>query len=83
MGIARLLEELLEDVSEVAAALLSFRVRYVGLEDEHLDRFAAHDGFFCWEGGADEVSLGDLDVRLLWDGSGNSISVESGKARSN
>jgi hypothetical protein len=62
--------------------LLGFGVGDVGLEDEHLDRFAAHDGFFYWERGADEVSFGDLDVRLLVEECGGSVSVDFGQARS-
>lgn len=42
--VAGLLEELVEDVAEAAAALHCFRVRGVGLEDEHADGVAAHCG---------------------------------------
>jgi hypothetical protein len=44
---------------------LGFRMGGVGLEDEHFDRFAAHDGLLCWEAGAEESSFGDLDVRFV------------------
>lgn len=73
MGVACLFEELLEDVSEVTTALLGFRVGGVGLEDEHFDRFAAHDRLLCWECGAEEGSFGGLDVRLLGEWSGGSV----------
>ena len=62
VGVAGLLEELFEDVAEVAAALLCFGVGCVGLEDEHLDRFSTHDGLLGWERGTEKSSFGDLYV---------------------
>lgn len=44
MGIASLLEEIVEDVAEAAAAFLSFWVGCVGLEDEHFDCVFSHCG---------------------------------------
>lgn len=82
MGVAGLFEELLKDVPEVATSLLGFGVGDVGLQDEHFDRFAAHDGFFYWDGGADEVSFREMDVRLLGESSDGSSFVDVGKARS-
>lgn len=76
MSVAGLFEELFEDVTEVAAAFLGFRVRGVGLEDEHFDCFAAHFELLCWKGGAEEGSFGYLDVRLLGQGSGDPGSVD-------
>lgn len=73
VGVAGLLEELLEDVTEVATALLGFGVRSVGFEHEHFDRFAGHGGLFCWEGGGEEGVFGGLDVRF---GEGRGVSVE-------
>jgi len=64
VGVAGLFEELLEDVAEVAAALLCFRMRRVGLEHEHFDRFSPHDGVFGWESGAEQGSFGDLYMGL-------------------
>jgi len=44
VSVAGLLEEIVEDVAEAAAAFLGFRVGCVGLEDEHFDCVFGHCG---------------------------------------
>lgn len=44
VGVAGLLEEVVEDVAEAAAAFLGFWVGGVGLEDEHFDGVFGHCG---------------------------------------
>lgn len=44
VGVAGLLEQVVEDVTEAAAALLGFGVGCVGLEDEHFDGIFGHGG---------------------------------------
>jgi hypothetical protein len=47
VGGTGLLEEVVEDVAEAAAAFLGFWVGCVGLEDEHFDGVFGHCGGKC------------------------------------